>query len=209
MTISLEQARFRGIAPELPNAAEPVRRASASISRIIVLQIALVMVASVVLAVVLIRFSSLLENLGPWGYLGVAAAEFGNSAMLIFPTPVAAYTFAMGAILNPFLVGAIGGVFATLGELIGYYLGRRGSTVLSDRPIVLRLRVWTDKWGAFVLFACAALPVPFDIAGVWAGTVGYPLTRFVPVVLMGKTVKVTLIAVAGYFGLQALVGLGG
>ena len=159
------------------------------------------------LPLILIKFGSLLESLGNWGYVGVAAVEFGNSAMLAIPTPSYAYTFAMGSILNPIVVGIIGGTFATLGELIGYYLGRRGSAVLPDSPRIARFKTWTGRWGSVVLFWFAILPVPFDIAGVWAGAAHYPLIRFVPTVALGKSIKITLIALAGYFGMDALMGL--
>ena len=44
---------------------------------------------------------------------------------------------------------------------------------------------------------------------VWAGTARYPLVKFVPVVLLGKTIKITMISLAGYFGLEALMNLVG
>lgn len=122
--------------------------------------------------------------------------------MMIFPTPASAYTFAMGAALNPLLVGLVGGVAATVGELIGYNIGLRGNSVIADRPGVQRFSEWTEKSGSVVLLVCASLPVPFDIAGVWAGASRYPLVRFIPIVFVGKTVRATGIALAGYFGLE-------
>lgn len=172
-----------------------------------VLQLGFMVAASIGLAFLLVKFASRLESLGNWGYVGVAAVEFGNSAMLAIPTPSYAYTFAMGSILNPFAIGVIGGVFAMLGELIGYYLGHKGSAILPDSPRVERFKSWTSRWGAVVLFGFALLPVPFDIAGIWAGAARYPLVRFIPVVALGKTIKVTLIALAGYFGMDALIDL--
>ncbi len=171
------------------------------------LQLGFMALCSVGLAFLLIKFASRLESLGNWGYLGVAAVEFGNSAMLAIPTPSYAYTFVMGSMLNPFAVGAIGGVFAMLGELIGYYLGYRGSSILPESPRLDRFKSWTDRWGTAVLFWFAILPVPFDIAGIWAGAAHYPLSRFVPVVALGKSIKITLIALAGYFGVDALMKL--
>ena len=184
------------------------RPKSVVIPRIITaLQITALIAASLGLALLMIRFSAVLASLGPWGYVGVAAAEFGNSAMLLIPTPASAYTFAMGGVLNPFIVGAIGGVFSTLGELIGYYLGKRGGSSLANKPSAQKICAWTDRWGGMALFTCAVLPVPFDVAGVWAGAARYPLTRFIPVVLLGKLIKITSIALAGYFGLEALAGI--
>ena len=171
------------------------------------LQLGFMVVSSIGLALLLIKFASQLESLGNWGYVGVAAVEFGNSAMLAIPTPSYAYTFAMGSILNPFVVGIIGGAFAMLGELIGYYLGRRGSAILTGSPRVERFKSWTSRWGAVVLFWFAILPVPFDIAGIWAGAAHYPLVRFIPVVTLGKAIKITMIALAGYFGMDAVANL--
>ena len=172
-----------------------------------VLQLGLMVAASIGLAFLLIKYITHLESLGNWGYLGVAAVEFGNSAMLAIPTPSYAYTFAMGSILNPFAVGAIGGTFAMLGELIGYYLGHKGSAILPDSPRVERFKSWTSRWGTVALFWFALLPVPFDIAGIWAGAAHYPLVRFIPVVALGKAIKITMIALAGYFGMDALIDL--
>ncbi len=207
MNVTFEQTRFRGIAQKLPGSPTLPHRISVNLPGAAILQLLALGLASISLAVILFRFSSFLETLGPWRYLGVAAAEFGNSAMMVFPTPASAYTFAMGAALNPILVGLVGGAAATIGELIGYNLGKRGNSVISDRPSIQRFSAWTERWGAFVLLACAALPVPFDIAGVWAGATRYPLARFIPIVLVGKTVRATCIALAGYFGLQAASGL--
>ena len=203
MNVSLEQTRFRGIAQRLPGIPTLPYRISVNVPRAALFHLLALALSSISLAILLFRFSSFLETLGYWRYLGVAAAEFGNSAMMVFPTPASAYTFAMGAALNPVLVGLIGGVAATLGEMIGYHIGKRGNSVISHRTSVQRFSAWTERWGAFVLLVCAALPVPFDIAGVWAGATRYPLARFIPVVLVGKTVRATAIALAGYFGLEA------
>ena len=207
MNVTFEQTRFRGIARKLPGAPTLPHRISVNVPRAAVLQLLALALASISLAYVLFRFSSFLETLGHWRYLGVAAAEFGNSAMMVFPTPASAYTFAMGAALNPLLVGLIGGAAATIGELIGYNIGKRGNSVISDRPSIQRFSAWTERWGTLILLVCAALPVPFDIAGVWAGATRYPLVRFIPVVLIGKTIRATSIALAGYFGLEAATGL--
>ncbi len=188
--------------PSLPTLAERA-------PRMVALQLAAMAASSVALAYLMIRFSTVLESLGSWGYVGVAAAEFSNSAMIIVPTPALAYTFAMGAVLNPFILGIVGGTFATLGEFVGYALGRRGAVLLPDRPMIHRLTRWTDRWGAVVLFCSAALPVPFDVAGIWAGTVRYPIERFALLVWAGKTLKITLVALAGYYGVEMLVRLFG
>ncbi len=203
MNLSIEQARFRGIVQKLPGTPTLTTRLPVNIPRSAVLHLMGLALASISLAVILFRFSSYLETLGNWRYLGVAAAEFANSAMMIFPTPASAYTFAMGASLNPLLVGLVGGAAATAGEMIGYNIGFRGNSVIADKPGVQRFSAWTERWGTTALLVCASLPVPFDIAGVWAGATRYPLARFIPIVFIGKTIRATGIALAGYFGLEA------
>ena len=209
MSTSVEDRQAYGLlqnlAPSRPSGLPPTE----GVPRMVALQLAAMVASSIALAYLMIRFSTILESLGSWGYVGVAAAEFSNSAMIIVPTPALAYTFAMGAILNPFILGLIGGTFGTMGEFVGYALGRRGAVLLPDRPMVQRITEWADRWGAMVLFCSAALPVPFDVAGIWAGTVRYPLERFVPLVWAGKTLKLTLVALAGYYGVEVLAMLFG
>jgi len=53
--------------------------------------------------------------MGRWGYLGVFIAELLNSAVLLVPTPRPAVTAAAGAVLNPLVVGLVGGTAAALG----------------------------------------------------------------------------------------------
>ena len=166
--------------------------------------VALALAALVAFA--LIHFREPLAHLGPWGYLGAFLAELGNSAMLMIPTPGPAYTFAMGATLNPLLLGLIGGVAAGLGELTGYFLGVKGCHVLEGGSLYKRVKAMTERWTGAALFAFAFLPILADVAGVWAGTVRYPVWRFLVFVGMGKIVKVTAIALAGYYGINWLLG---
>ena len=164
---------------------------------------------SVILTGALLHFRESLEQLGHWGYVGVFAAEFGNSAAIIVPTPGPAYTLAMSVVLHPLLLGLLGGVAAALGELVGYAVGARGSEIVPGGRLYARLQTMTARWGGGVLFAFAVLPLPFDVAGVWAGAVRYPLWRFAVYVTLGKVIKVTTIALAGYYGINRILEIVG
>ncbi len=161
---------------------------------------------SALVGICLLHFREPLAHLGSWGYLGVFLAEMGNSAVIIIPTPSAAYTFSMGVILNPVLVGLLGGLAAALGELTGYYLGARGRQAIGGGRLYARFEAMSMRWGGGAILAFALLPVPFDVAGIWAGSVRYPLWRFLAYVAPGKVVKVTAIATAGYYGIGWLAG---
>ena len=130
-----------------------------------------------------------MADIGAWGLMGAFFAELGNSAVILLPTPGPAYTFAMGATLNPFLLGLAGGVGAALGELTGYFLGTRGRHIVERWSPFARLTAATSRWTGPMLFVLAALPIPFDIAGVWAGSTRYPLSRFLLFVTPGKIIK--------------------
>ena len=164
---------------------------------------------SVLLTGVLLHFRESLEQLGHWGYVGVFVAEFGNSASIIVPTPGPAYTLAMSVVLHPLLLGLLGGVAAALGELVGYAVGARGSKIVPRGRLYARLQHMPARWGGGVLFGFAVLPIPFDVAGVWAGAVRYPLWRFAVYVTLGKVIKVTGIALAGYYGINRILEIVG
>ena len=161
---------------------------------------------SLAAASLLIYFRESLVGLGNWGYLAVLLGELANSASILIPTPAAAYTFAMGSVLNPFVLGAIGGIGAAFGELFGYYLGTRGATALEHAERLRRFRSVTTRWGGGFLLAFALLPLPFDVAGIWAGATRYPVSRFLVFVTAGKVVSVTAIALAGHYGINWLAG---
>ena len=69
-----------------------------------------------------------------------------------------------------------------------------------------RINALTARWTGALLVGFAVFPVPFDVAGTWAGTTRYPLWRFLALVTAGKIEKVTTVAFAGYFGLRWLIG---
>ena len=162
---------------------------------------------SIGIVAVLIVFRDSLQLVGNWGYLGVAFGELANSAAVLIPTPGPAYTFAMGSVLDPFALGIVGGVSAALGELFGYCLGVKGRQAIGSPRAMRRLKVLTSRWGGAALMAFAVSPLPFDLAGIWAGSVRYPVRKFLLLVIPGKVVKVTTVALAGSYGFQWLAGI--
>ena len=67
-----------------------------------------------------------------------------------------------------------------------------------------RVQKWTDRFGAKAIFVFAVLPVPFDLAGVWAGTVRFPLFKFFYPVTAAKIIRITLLAAASHYGFSLL-----
>ena len=156
-----------------------------------------ILTLSILVAGALIYFREYMLRMGNWGYLGVFAAEMGNSAAIIIPTPGPILTLTMASILNPVLVGLIGGIGASLGELFGYVIGASGRKALEGSRIHDRLQALPKHRIGRTLFLFAALPMPFDVAGIWAGAIHYSPRRFMLYVTAGKIIKVTSFAFIG------------
>jgi membrane protein YqaA with SNARE-associated domain len=63
------------------------------------------------------------------------------------------------------------------------------------------------RWGGWAIFVFAAAPLPlFDIAGVVAGALGYPVWKFLLIAWPGKCIKYILLVLAGAWGWDIVLG---
>ena len=132
------------------------------------------------------------------GYPGIFLVSLLGNATIILPAPSLALVFAMGSALPPLFVGLAAGVGEALGELTGYAAGFGGRAVIEDKKTFQRLEAWMERAGGITIFVLSAIPNPFfDMAGIAAGALHYPLWRFLLACWLGKTLKTTLVAWAG------------
>jgi membrane protein YqaA with SNARE-associated domain len=137
-------------------------------------------------------------ELAALGYLGIFVVSLLGNATIILPAPSLALVFAMGSALPPILVGLTAGAGEALGELTGYAAGFGGRAVIEDTRAYERLKIWMQRRGAITVLILSVVPNPFfDLAGIAAGTLGYPIWRFLLFCWAGKTIKTTLVAWAG------------
>jgi len=141
------------------------------------------------------------ERMDTLGYIGVFFIMFLSSATIVIPLPGLAGVIVAGASLNPLLVGIVGGVGSALGELSGYIAGCGGKVVIEKKKI--RMYKTTKKWmkrnGFITIFIAAALPNPFfDVAGLAAGALDYPIWEFLLACSAGKILKCVALAYLGY-----------
>ena len=142
------------------------------------------------------------------GYAGLGLTVLVASGGLVLPVPSLATACGASTFLNPLYVALIAGSAGTLGELTGYFLGYSGRGVLSQNRLYLRLEGWTRRRGWLVLFLVAAIPNPiFDMVGIAAGVLRYPLWRFLAVVLVGKLAKFFTFAYACAYSIEWLTDL--
>ena len=139
------------------------------------------------------------------GYGAVAGAVLLASGGLVVPVPHLLTTCGAATALNPAVVAIIAGLAGTVGELTGYFLGYSGSAVLERRRFYHRVEGWMRRRGWLILFLISAVPNPlFDVAGIAAGALRYPLWRYFVAVGLGKQVKFFIVAYACFYSLKGL-----
>ena len=149
-------------------------------------------------------------SVGRLSYGAVAGAVLLASGGLVVPVPALAITCTTATFLHPAAVAIIAGLAGTIGELTGYFLGYSGSGVFERRRFYQRVESWMRRRGWLLLFVISAVPNPlFDVAGIAAGALRYPLWRYLVAVGLGKQVKFFMVAYACYYSLQGLKGVFG
>ena len=146
----------------------------------------------------LARFSS-------YGYLGLLVVNIVGNATVLLPVPSLAATFVAGGVFNPVLAGVISGVGMAIGELSGYLAGYGGTAIVEtrDRERFQRLESWMRRHGFLTIFVLAVIPNPiFDLAGIAAGVLHFPIWYFLLACFLGKAVKGLVFAFAGAQSLQ-------
>jgi uncharacterized membrane protein YdjX (TVP38/TMEM64 family) len=177
--------------------------------RLRVVQVLTVIVVLVALAAAY-YFKDRVQELKPYGYAAVFVATLISNATVILPLPGLAITAVMAGILNPWLVGLVGGVAQALGELTGYMAGYSGQTWVDENPTYDRLARWMRRRGLLTVAALAAIPNPaFDLAGIAAGALRLPVWKFLLGCIIGGIIKNTTVALAGYYGVETLLKLYG
>ena len=145
------------------------------------------------------------------GFAGVLAVNVIGSASVIVPVPGLAVVCGASAGdvgLNPVLLGLAGGFGSTVGEMSGYLAGYGGNTLIQRSKHYERFRQLVIRNGGMALFVLSVIPNPlFDIAGIAAGSLGYPLKRFLLYVLAGKVIKFVVVAYACRQGIDWVIRL--
>lgn len=146
-------------------------------------------------------------ELGHYGYLGAFLVSLVSSATVILPLPGIVVLFALGAALNPVLIGLTGATGGIIGEMTGFMAGYGGREMVQRRgQAYARAENWMRRWGGWAVFAFAAVPLPvFDVAGVVAGVLGYPLWKFLLIGWVGKSIKYVFLVLAGAWGWEAML----
>ena len=112
-----------------------------------------------------------------------------------------------GVLLSPLLVALVAGTTGTVGELSAYALGVSGRGAVNRGRLYGRVEGWMRRRGWLVLFLLSVIPNPvFDIAGVIAGALRYPLWGFLWIIWIGTFIKFLVVVYACAYGVEGFLG---
>lgn len=161
---------------------------------------AFLLVVAITLLILLFRHR--LADYERYGYLGIFLVNLMGSGTVILPVPALLVVYLGGSIWNPLLVGLVAGLASALGEITGYLLGYSGQGLVQDQALYARMEGWMKRNGFLTILILAIIPNPvFDVAGMAAGALRFPLRWFLLSALIGKSIKMIAVAYAGAYSL--------
>ena len=170
--------------------------------------LSLVLVIGIVIGVFFFyrSYPERIEALQGYSYLGVFFISVLLNATIVLPAGNFLVLATMGAVLpSATLVGLAGGLGAAVGELTGYAAGYSGQAIISRQRVYTRLKGWVERWGMLTIFILSVVPFVFDLAGIAAGVIRFPLWKFFLACWLGRTILYLVIAWGGALGWEALL----
>ena len=172
----------------------------------------------------LIAFNwDMVYRMAGYGYAGGFIISALGGATILVPVPMLAVQFALGAVVKPMFGPAVVGplfvgIVCAMGETLGavsiYITGLGGTAPFSGartgwlKRVSDRLSSLLEKRGQLTLFLLSAIMNPFFYpASLAMGASRFGIRRYVLITLAGKSIKCSMIAYAGYFGLKGFFNL--
>jgi len=158
----------------------------------------LALVPVVIVTILIIVFRDKVKHLEGWGLPGIFLLSIIANATVIIPVPGVLLTTTMATVFPPVGVAFAAGTGAALGEITGYLAGYSGQIVIENRKYYQRIVEWMKKYGNWTIVFLAFIPNPaFDMAGIVAGALKMPITKFLMWCWIGKFLKMLVFALAG------------
>lgn len=164
-----------------------------------------------VIVIACLKFNDQLIEYQSAGYFGVFLLSLIGSASVVIPVTGIAFVCAAPNLgMSPIWVAVIASVAESIGEFSGYILGLSGREFAKKSKLYPSLENWTKRYGAIMLTMSASIPNPFfDLVGISAGALRYPVAKFFAAVWIGKLIKSLTIAYGCYYGIQFVTELFG
>lgn len=152
----------------------------------------------VVISVGIVLYHDRIAQLGYYGYPSIFLVSMVWNSTIIYPIPSFWIYYPLGSVFFPPLLGLAGGAGAAIGEMTGYMVGYSGRGILQRLKLYHRVEGWLKRWGLIVIFGFNLVPFfPFDLVGIAAGTLRFPLWKFYLACLAGRSISYGFIAMVG------------
>ncbi len=145
-----------------------------------------------------------------FGYLGVFAAALIANTTIFIPIPFELILFGLAASgqFNLPLLVVLSAFGAAIGELSSYFVGWGGKQIF-ERLGAKNSHKWhetvknVETQGMALIVFVAFIPfVPFDLIALAAGYIRFNLSKFFIASVVGKLVRYSIVALAGFYGVQ-------
>jgi membrane protein DedA with SNARE-associated domain len=164
--------------------------------------------ATVVSSVLIINHRGYIEEMSHWGYVGCFFINVITNGTIVLPGVGPVFTFTLGGVLNPAIVGAVAGIGEAIGAIGAYFTGYAGRGLFRDsnNRLYLRLNNIVERYGSKAIFFVSAVLFPlFYLFAVFLGMVRFGFVSFFLATWAGRTVKNMALAYLGYFGLGSIL----
>ena len=166
------------------------------------------LVVTIALSLFILQHRSYIEEIAEWGYFGCFFINVLSNGTFILPGFGIVFTFTLGGVLNPAIVGAVAGTGEAIGAIGAYFTGYAGRGLLRDSNsgLYLRFSNIVDRHGSKAIFFVSSVLSPFFYPfAVFLGMVRFGWVRFFLATWAGRTVKSMALAYLGYFGLKVVL----
>jgi uncharacterized membrane protein YdjX (TVP38/TMEM64 family) len=198
------QSRLKAITSEFGKQTEGINWVKLTIAMVLV--VVLSFGIAYLFQIVAAKLHLPLYDIAWLAYLIVFLFSLAANLTIIAPVPIGmSVLLAAATTWNPLFVAFFASIGASLGELSGYFAGYLGRKVAipEGQRWYARFESWIQRRGAWAVFFLAIQPIlPFDIAGIIAGTAKMSLHKFLPALWAGRFPKYILFAYAGAWLIQ-------
>jgi membrane protein DedA with SNARE-associated domain len=163
---------------------------------------------TIALCVAVVLYWDYIREAEQYGYLGAFVISVFAGATVIVPIPGILLVFTLGSVLNPALVGVVSGLGEAVGSIGIYLSGWSGQKAVQNlnNKLMNRFVGWLRRRGEIAVFLMSAILNPlFYPFTALAGMLRFGLAKFFFLCWAGKTIKNTVIAYLGYFGLRSIL----
>jgi uncharacterized membrane protein YdjX (TVP38/TMEM64 family) len=143
-------------------------------------------------------FRNKLHHLKKHGILGIFLFTLIGNASILSPVgPVV--TVLGGRLYPPWLVGFVAACGSILGEILTYNIGGIAEeTNITEKQWYEKVKTFMGKNGFLTIIVITSIPNPLvNFAAVTAGSINYPLWKFLAASWMGNWVQFTICAALG------------